>query len=249
MYFGTRKYRFELARQLIRNGNIEYHGRNCVLLVEIAGPKDEKSHMILDLGKLDDGINEMLEDYDHKTIHYPFELLVSTMFRRLKINFPIIWRITLYENDDTYYEYQKFHIGDTMKVTRGYSFSAAHRTHNHDLTDKENEKLYGKCNRLHGHEYKLEVTITGEPDKRKRVLIDPDIMNVKVLETVSKYHNQVLNRVLDDNPMVPSDNATTENFIQALWNELEPKFNGKNYELCRLRLHETDRNYFDYYGR
>ena len=169
MNFGTRKYRFEIARQLVKNGKIEYHGRNCVLLVEIAGPKDKKSHMIMDLGDLDVGLKNILTGYDHTTKNATFERIAKSLFLRLKMTFPMVWRMTLYEDDNTYFECQKYDIGDMMKVTRCYDFSAAHRTHNPELSEKQNKKIYGKCNTLHGHQYRLEVTVSGEVDQENGV--------------------------------------------------------------------------------
>lgn len=248
MFFGTRKYRFEIARQLVKNGKIEYHGRNCVLLVEICGSKNEKSHMIMDLGDLDTAMKNILTGYDHTTKRVPFERIAQSLFLRLKMTFPMVWRMTLYEDDNTFYELQKFDIGDTMKVTRGYDFSAAHRTHNPNISEKENKKIYGKCNTLHGHQYRLEVTIAGEVDRDTGYVIDPDTMNINVLNTINHYHNQILNEVHRENYRIFEGNATTENFIEALWKELEPKFDTDNYRLFKLRLHETDRNYFDFQG-
>jgi len=51
-------------------------------------------------------------------------------------------------------------------VTRREVFSASHRLHNINLSDEENQKLFGKCNNPngHGHNYVLEVVITGEID-------------------------------------------------------------------------------------
>ncbi|CAO3648808.1 unnamed protein product [Cunninghamella blakesleeana] len=54
----------------------------------------------------------------------------------------------------------------TSYITRTANFSAAHRLHSPQLTDKENLSIYGKCNHpnFHGHNYKLEITIKGKID-------------------------------------------------------------------------------------
>src|SRR5437588_10012974 len=53
-----------------------------------------------------------------------------------------------------------------MSVTRRYLFSASHRLHLSDLSEAENEQLYGKCNNPfgHGHNYVLDVTADGPAD-------------------------------------------------------------------------------------
>ena len=54
-----------------------------------------------------------------------------------------------------------------ISLTRRYRFAASHRLHSPALSDGENERIYGKCNSPygHGHNYALEVTITGPVDR------------------------------------------------------------------------------------
>ena len=49
-------------------------------------------------------------------------------------------------------------------------FNAAHRVHNPSLSDEENRALFGKCNNpnWHGHNYTLDVFVTGPVDDRAR---------------------------------------------------------------------------------
>ncbi len=53
-------------------------------------------------------------------------------------------------------------------VTRAYEFAASHRLHSPQLSDADNQALFGKCNRPsgHGHNYEVEITLGGEPDAR-----------------------------------------------------------------------------------
>ncbi|XP_049518155.1 6-pyruvoyl tetrahydrobiopterin synthase-like isoform X1 [Dermacentor silvarum] len=59
-------------------------------------------------------------------------------------------------------------------VTRIESFSASHRLHSPCLSDAENAAIFGKCNNPngHGHNYKLEVTVTGPVDKDTGMVIN-----------------------------------------------------------------------------
>ena len=61
-----------------------------------------------------------------------------------------------------------------VTVTRLLRFNAAHRVHNPALSDDENVRLFGKCNNpnWHGHNYTLEVSVTGEPDPVTGYVID-----------------------------------------------------------------------------
>ena len=128
-----------------------------------------------------------------------------------------------------------------MDISKAYTFSAAHRTNNDDLILEENLEMYGKCNTLHGHEYRLITTVRGTLDPVRGTVIDQEFMDDTILDLLATVRNKVLNDVI-------KENATTENFIRFLWEELVDSFDGDTFKLHRLRLHETERNYFDYYG-
>ncbi len=59
-------------------------------------------------------------------------------------------------------------------VTRRMHFNAAHRVHNPELSDEENRQLFGKCNNpnWHGHNYILDVSVTGSIDGRTGYVMD-----------------------------------------------------------------------------
>ena len=52
-------------------------------------------------------------------------------------------------------------------VTRKAHFNAAHRLHNPSKSDDWNAQTFGKCNfpNWHGHNYIIEVTVAGIPNK------------------------------------------------------------------------------------
>ncbi|MFA5332485.1 MAG: 6-carboxytetrahydropterin synthase [Methanoregula sp.] len=65
--------------------------------------------------------------------------------------------------------------------------------------DASHRLLYykGKCANLHGHRWKIEVWMEGEPDTKTGILIDYNTIK----KVIGKYDHQViLNR---DDPMVP----------------------------------------------
>ena len=73
-------------------------------------------------------------------------------------------------------------------LTRRYRFSAGHRLHNDALTPEENRRVYGKCNNPngHGHNYLLEVTVSGSIDPATGMIFDlmalDGIVNGRVLD-------------------------------------------------------------------
>ena len=75
-----------------------------------------------------------------------------------------------------------------ISLTRRYDFAASHRLHAPKLSAEENRRIYGKCNNPygHGHNYALEVTITGP--------VDPATGKIKG-ETVQDQTRQCLTNI------------------------------------------------------
>ncbi len=134
-----------------------------------------------------------------------------------------------------------------VTVTRRLTFNAAHRVHNPALSDSENVRLFGKCNNPngHGHNYTLEVSITGDPDPVTGYVIDlGEVKRIVEREYVSIVDHKNFNL---DVPFMQGTNPTTENIILACWRVLEPAL--RPGRLTRLRIRETENNYVEYEGR
>jgi len=57
-------------------------------------------------------------------------------------------------------------------VSRRETFNAAHQLRNPDLSDDENQDLFGKCVNLHGHNYVLDVVVAGKIDDASGYIMD-----------------------------------------------------------------------------
>ena len=134
-----------------------------------------------------------------------------------------------------------------VTVTRRLTFNAAHRVHNPALSDSENSALFGKCNNpnWHGHNYVLEVSVTGPIDDRTGYVIDLGALKRLVQdEVVDKVDHRNMNVEVDFmRDLIP----TTENIVVAFWRVLEPRV--RPARLTRLKLWETENNYVEYQGR
>ena len=134
-----------------------------------------------------------------------------------------------------------------VTVTRRLQFNAAHRVHNPALSPAENESLFGRCNNpnWHGHNYTLEVSVTGEIDPRTGYVVD--LARLKRLVTdgvVDLVDHKNFNL---DVPFMKDVNPTSENIIVAFWNQIVPIV--EPARLTRLKLWETDNNFVEYDGR
>ena len=129
--------------------------------------------------------------------------------------------------------------------TRAYTISASHRLHSDALSAEENCATYGKCNNPHGHghNYRIEVTIGGPVDAATGMVINmaalDDVMRKTVLE---RFDHMNLN--LD--PLFRERVSTTENLcigiFDLLYEALTPA------ELEKVRIEETENNFFEYSG-
>jgi 6-pyruvoyltetrahydropterin/6-carboxytetrahydropterin synthase len=130
-------------------------------------------------------------------------------------------------------------------TTRKEHFSSAHKLHNPNLSDKENLEIYGKCNHFHGHNYYMEVTLKGEPDKDSGYVMDlkklKEILHSVIIDKVDhKYLNEV--------DMFKNVVPTTENMVLVFWKKLNNEVKTPNSELHSIKLYETDKNYVEYKG-
>ena len=129
---------------------------------------------------------------------------------------------------------------------RRYRFSASHRLHSDAFTDAENQAIYGKCNNPygHGHNYTLEVTVSGEVDPVSGFVVDlKELKDILEREVVSVYDHRHLNlEVPEFKTAVP----TTENIAIAIWQRLNNKI--PHAKLYRIRVYEMPDLFADYYG-
>ena len=134
-----------------------------------------------------------------------------------------------------------------VTVTRRLHFSAAHRVHNPALSEEENRRTFGKCNNpnWHGHNYILDVSVTGPLDEKTGYVID--LSRVKQIVTervVDRVDHRNLNLEVEFlRGVIP----TTENVVVAFWRELAPALEPAT--LTKLVLWETVNNYVEYDGR
>lgn len=131
-------------------------------------------------------------------------------------------------------------------VTRRVHFNAAHRLHNPDKSDEWNERTYGKCNspNWHGHNYVLEVTVSGTPDPETGYVIDlSDLKQIVHERIVDKCDHTNLNLDVD---FLKGILTSSENLAIAFWKELKDAL--PTGVLHAVRLYETRRNFVEYRG-
>ena len=129
-------------------------------------------------------------------------------------------------------------------LTRRYRFSASHRLHSDAMSKAENAATYGKCNNPHGHghNYALEVTVSGPVDENGMVCNLVDLDGFVRREILERFDVQNLNTLPEFAEAVP----TTENLSMTVYDILQRGF--KLAHLERVRFEETLMNSFEYAG-
>ena len=131
------------------------------------------------------------------------------------------------------------------RLTRRYLFSASHRLHSPEMSAAENLATYGKCNNPHGHghNYMLEVTVSGPVDHSTGMICNlVDLDQVVEREVLFRYNLENLNTLQEFAVTVP----TTENLCIQIFEILQRGF--PHAHLDKVRLEETMMNSFEYTG-
>lgn len=132
-----------------------------------------------------------------------------------------------------------------LSLTRRYRFAASHRLHSPNFSEAENQRLYGKCSNPygHGHNYVIEVTVTGPVDPETGMVanlgeLDPFVER----EVVEAFDHKYLNKEVPEFDIcVP----TTENVCREIYRRLKT-FPAARLE--RVRIEETSKNSFEFAG-
>jgi 6-pyruvoyltetrahydropterin/6-carboxytetrahydropterin synthase len=228
------------------------HGHNYELEATVVGAVDPVTGMVINLTELKSIVNDVLDQFDHKHLNEdtPYfkdtlpttENIVAVLWRLIQPRMPegvTLARLRLAETKDLWAEY----TGESSSLTRSYSFSAAHRLNVEELSPEENRETFGKCNNPlgHGHQYTVEVTVSGPLDPKTAMvmdLVDLDAAVESVLEPLDHHH---LDREI---PAFAGRPSTGENIVTILWEALRPKL----ALLSHLKLWETNNNFFEFAG-
>jgi 6-pyruvoyltetrahydropterin/6-carboxytetrahydropterin synthase len=135
-----------------------------------------------------------------------------------------------------------------MVITRKVEFSASHICRNPRLSEQENLAVFGMAANPHGHghNYVVEVSLSGEPDPVTGMVLDlKELKEILNREVVDPYDHRFLNYEFPPfDRVVP----TTENIARDIWSRLEPRLSTEKTRLHAVRVYETPDLYVDYFG-
>jgi 6-pyruvoyltetrahydropterin/6-carboxytetrahydropterin synthase len=123
-------------------------------------------------------------------------------------------------------------------VTRRVTFAAAHVLRRPEWDDRRNKEVFGQCAGDHGHNYVLEVSVSGEPDPATGMVVNLKDLDRAVKQAVVRHvDHRHLNR---DVPFLEGVVPTAENLALVFWRQLEGQMGSG--QLQRLRLVESENN-------
>ena len=129
-------------------------------------------------------------------------------------------------------------------ITKKYHFCASHKYGNSNWSEEKNYEVFGKDYNNHGHNYILEVSVTGPIDPDSGWLVDLQKLNVLVRSRIVDVidHSQIEK----DIEWFKGKQPSSENILVWAWNEIAPRM--EQGTIHRLRLVETHSIFTDFYG-
>jgi 6-pyruvoyltetrahydropterin/6-carboxytetrahydropterin synthase len=234
------------------------HGHNYELVVAMAGPLDADG-MVLNLSEVKHAIRrEVTDPLDFRCLNSVWpefdlsrpegrlpttEALALAIRDRLTPHLPVI-AIRLHEHPDLWADVLSGPANDPMEAFLSIRthFAAAHRLAREELSQAENEAIYGKCARVHGHghNYLLEVTVRGRIQERTGMVCDLGALQQAVQDlVVEPFDHTFLNK---DIPHFARCVPTAENIALHIADLLNAPIAALGARLHKVRLQESPNN-------
>ena len=129
-------------------------------------------------------------------------------------------------------------------LTKVFYFNAAHQYGHKEWSADKNWEVFGPDSKIHGHNYTLEVMVTGSINPETGFIVDllelKDIVQKNVIDILD--HSQFDVEVDWFHDKQPS----SENLVIFIWEQIIKDFDSNS--LHRIRLHENPTIFTDYYG-
>jgi 6-pyruvoyltetrahydropterin/6-carboxytetrahydropterin synthase len=127
----------------------------------------------------------------------------------------------------------------TLLVTRRATFAAAHVLRRDDWSERRNREVFGACAGEHGHNYSVEVSVSGPLDAATGMVINLKALDSAIRSAVIEHvdHRHLNRDVLFLDGVIP----TAENLVVAFWQQIEAHLEG-GARLERIKLVESENN-------
>ena len=131
-------------------------------------------------------------------------------------------------------------------LTKQYKFCAAHRYWNPNWSDEKNYQIFGEDVRIHGHNYTLDITISGPVNDESGFIVNlfelNKIVKLHVLDVMDHSQIQL------DIPWFELKQPSTENMVVFIWEQIVAKIPNPA-KLNSIKLRETPTIFTEYFGQ
>lgn len=225
--------------------SLEFNQMTVCLWITLGGRPDPDSGFIVNVCDIDEALKQALAhekvcvQSGHEILFWAREVLTQRFKECVVVELKLDMneRLTICERQEEHH---------MIQVTKKYEVAAAHRLHNHHWDDEQNVEVFGKCNNTegHGHNYQLEITLTGKPDPVSGQILDLNEIDRVVKEQIlDRFDHKYLNKETEEFAQL---NPTVENMCQVFWEILTGRFG--NARLMKVGVWETPKTYAEYRG-
>lgn len=109
-----------------------------------------------------------------------------------------------------------------MLLSKEFNFDAAHNLVNY----------HGKCEKLHGHTYKLKIVLEGQPDAEGMIMDFCELSEIVEENIISRLDHTYINDIIAQ--------PSAEYIALWIWHELEEKVRRDNCNLYEVHVWETE---------
>lgn len=108
-----------------------------------------------------------------------------------------------------------------MLLSKDFTFDAAHNLINY----------HGKCEKLHGHTYRLRIVLDGQPDSEGMIMDFIELKQIVKEKILSRLDHSYINDIITQ--------PSAENIALWIWRELEGSVKRENCKLHEVHVWET----------
>ncbi|HOO31750.1 MAG TPA: 6-carboxytetrahydropterin synthase QueD [Thermotogota bacterium] len=117
-----------------------------------------------------------------------------------------------------------------MFLTKIFKFDAAHNL----------IKYHGKCENLHGHTYRMDVTVEGSLNEEGMIIDFATLKETVAKQVIGKLDHSYINDFIEQ--------PTAENIALWVWDQLKDHLTAENYSLYEIKVYETESSFVTYRG-
>tara|TARA_B100001142_G_C13734319_1_gene422831 strand:- start:66 stop:485 length:420 start_codon:yes stop_codon:yes gene_type:complete len=130
-------------------------------------------------------------------------------------------------------------------ITKQFKFCAAHKYWNDNWTENKNIEIFEDDVRVHGHNYELDITLSGHIDDESGFAVNIS----KLKHVVNKYVIDVLDHteIQKDIEWFSGKQPSTENLVLFIWEQIVNRI-PDDAKLYKIKLRETPTIYTEYFG-